>query len=118
LLKPEELTVPEDKFKAQFGKEWKDVLAAGQASNAMDALQASIPLSLSVACVCGLFVFLCLTYDLQRLNISVDVLTSEWVVCMKKKTMVKLGGGFYCGLIEVVLVRATQALSIVCVAVV
>jgi len=37
ILKPEALNIPTDKFKAQFGEEWKDVLAKGRALNALDA---------------------------------------------------------------------------------
>merc|ERR1719414_1783979 len=36
ILKPEQLNVPEDKFKAQFGLSWKDALASGKVFNAMD----------------------------------------------------------------------------------
>merc|ERR1712050_387402 len=37
LLTPDKLNVPADKFKAQFGLEWEDVLKDGKALNAKDA---------------------------------------------------------------------------------
>merc|ERR1740138_1253204 len=39
ILKPDALNVPNDKFKAQFGMDWKDCLASGKAVNAMDACE-------------------------------------------------------------------------------
>ena len=40
ILKPAELNVPADKFKAQFGLEWTDALATGRVVNAMDGCAA------------------------------------------------------------------------------
>jgi len=74
LLKPSELNIPADKFKAKFGKEWKDVLDAGNAYNALDAC--------------------------SFLGIDANRLDSEWAKAKKADKLVKLGGGFYCGLIE------------------
>merc|ERR1719164_67375 len=36
ILKPDQLNVPEDKFKGKFGIDWKDALASGKVFNAMD----------------------------------------------------------------------------------
>ena len=38
-LKPDQLSVPEDKFQAQFGPSWKDSLASGKVFNAMDGCE-------------------------------------------------------------------------------
>merc|ERR1719331_836794 len=39
ILKPNELNVPADKFKAQFGLDWQEALDAGKVFNAMDACE-------------------------------------------------------------------------------
>ena len=74
ILKPKELNVPSDKFEAQFGLSWEAALAQGNVYNAMDA--------------CAL------------LGISADDMDAQWGICKKAKKLVKFGGGFYCGLIE------------------
>ena len=74
ILKPAELNVPKDKFKEQFGLEWDEALANGNVYNAMDG---------------------CAT-----LGITADELDAQWGICKKAKKLVKFGGGFYCGLIE------------------
>lgn len=74
ILKPAELNVPKDKFKDQFGLEWDEALANGNVYNAMDG---------------------CAT-----LGITADELDAQWGICKKAKKLVKFGGGFYCGLIE------------------
>jgi hypothetical protein len=74
ILKPHQLNVPTDKFEAQFGLSWEAALAAGNVHNAMDA--------------CAL------------LGISADEMDAQWGVCKKAKKLVKFGGGFYCGLVE------------------
>jgi len=74
ILKPDQLNVPEDKFKAQFGLEWKDALASGKVFNAMDGC--------------------------KELGIDADGLDAEWAKAKADKKLVKFGGGFYCGLIE------------------
>merc|ERR1711998_93660 len=74
ILKPHELNVPADKFKAQFGLEWKDALAQGNVYNAMDGC--------------------------KKLGIDADEMDKQWGICKKAKKLVKFGGGFYCGLIE------------------
>jgi nucleoside diphosphate kinase len=70
ILKPAEMNVPEDKFKAQFGVEWKDVMAKNQAFNALDAC--------------------------KELNVSATELGKLYGACKKQGKLVKLGGGFYC----------------------
>jgi nucleoside diphosphate kinase len=74
ILKPNELNVPSDKFEKQFGLTWEAALAAGNVYNAMDA--------------CAL------------LGITADEMDKQWGVCKKTNKLVKLGGGFYCGLVE------------------
>ena len=75
ILKPHQLNVPGDKFEAQFGLTWEAALAAGNVYNAMDA--------------CAL------------LGITADEMDAQWGVCKKAKKLVKFGGGFYCGLVEI-----------------
>lgn len=75
ILKPDQVVVPNDKFKAQFGIDWKDALSSGKAFNAMDA--------------CEYF------------GIDSAELGSVWIAAGEAKKVVKLGGGFYCGLLEV-----------------
>ena len=74
ILKPHELNVPADKFKEQFGIEWEAALEKGNVYNAMDAC--------------------------AKLEVDADGLDKAWAQCKKDKKMVKFGGGFYCGLIE------------------
>jgi nucleoside diphosphate kinase len=74
ILKPHQLNVPSDKFEKQFGLSWEAALAAGNVYNAMDA--------------CAL------------LGITADEMDKQWGVCKKTNKLVKFGGGFYCGLVE------------------
>jgi len=74
LLTPDKLTVPADKFKEQFGLEWADVLKDGLALNAKDAC--------------------------EKMGIDADAINDMWGEAKKKKTLVKLGGGFYCAKLE------------------
>jgi len=74
LLTPDKLNVPADKFKAQFGLEWDDVLKDGKALNATDA--------------CAKF------------EIDAEGLDKMWGQAKKDKNLVKLGGGFYCAKLE------------------
>jgi len=71
ILKPSELNVPKDKFKAQFGKNWDDALKAGECFNALDAC--------------------------KEFGCTSDELSKAWGECGKAKKLVKFGGGFYCG---------------------
>jgi nucleoside diphosphate kinase len=75
ILKPDQLNVPADKFKGQFGIEWADALSQGKVFNAMDAC--------------------------KKLEIDADQMDAEWAKCKSAKKLIKFGGGFYCGLIEV-----------------
>jgi len=74
ILTPDKLNVPADKFKAQFGLEWEEALKNGNVYNAMDGC--------------------------EKLGITADEMDTQWGVCKKAKKLVKFGGGFYCGLIE------------------
>ena len=69
-MKPDQLNVPKDKFKKEFGVSWDAVLQNGLAFNAMDAC--------------------------AHLGLDVPQLTAVWEPCKK----VKFGGGFYCGRVE------------------
>merc|ERR1719198_2239740 len=74
LLTPDQLNVPADKFKAQFGVEWADVLKEGKALNAIAAL--------------------------EKFGIDADELDKMWGAAKKSNNLVKLGGGFYCAKLE------------------
>lgn len=75
ILTPDQLNVPADKFKKQFGLEWSDALASGNVLNALDAC--------------------------KELGITAEEMDKEWGKAKKAKKMIKFGGGFYCGLIEI-----------------
>jgi len=75
ILKPEQLNVPADKFKAFFGLEWADALKTGNVMNARDACEA--------------------------LGLDGDGLEKEWRKAKKDRT-IKFGGGFYCAKIDTV----------------
>lgn len=74
ILDPSELNVPADKFKAQFGLEWKDALSKGVVFNAKQAC--------------------------EKAGIDSNTLDEAWGKAKKAKKMIKFGGGFYCGLID------------------
>jgi len=75
ILKPNELNVPVDKFQEQFGLSWEDALAGGRVFNAMDGC--------------------------ADLGLTADEMDAQWGICKKAKKLIKFGGGFYCGLIEI-----------------
>jgi len=75
ILKPHQLNVPRDMFEAKFGLEWEQALENGNVYNALDA--------------CSL------------LGISAVEMDKQWGICKKADKLVKFGGGFYCGLIEI-----------------
>lgn len=75
LLEPKELNVPNAKFEKQFGLSWEAALKQGNVYNATGACEV--------------------------LGVDASQLNELWAKCKKDKKMVKLGGGFYCGLIEV-----------------
>lgn len=68
---PEELVVPEAKFKDFFGEEWQDVLKAGKAKTAIEA---------------G-----------KYLGLDGAELDKVWGKAKDDGKIIKLGGGFYCG---------------------
>jgi len=74
ILKPAELNVPKDKFKDKFGLDWDAALSSGKVFNAMDAC--------------------------KELGIDASQLNKLWGESKKAGTMVKFGGGFYCGKIS------------------
>jgi len=74
ILKPSELNVPTDKFENAFGLKWQDALSKGVVFNAMDAC--------------------------NELGCTADELNVAWGACKKANKLVKFGGGFYCGLVE------------------
>eukprot|EP00656_Telonema_subtile_P022547 TRINITY_DN2372_c0_g1_i1.p1 TRINITY_DN2372_c0_g1~~TRINITY_DN2372_c0_g1_i1.p1 ORF type:complete len:968 (-),score=420.48 TRINITY_DN2372_c0_g1_i1:110-3013(-) len=74
ILQPHQLNVPEDKFEEKFEEEWSFALDCKKVYNAMDG---------------------CL-----KLGIDADEMDRQWAVCKKAGNLVKFGGGFYCGLIE------------------
>jgi len=71
ILKPNELNVPKDKFKEQFGLEWDEALSQGVVYNAMDAC--------------------------SHLGVDAEKLSEIWGKAKKDGQLVKFGGGFYCG---------------------
>jgi nucleoside diphosphate kinase len=75
ILKPNELNVPADKFKDKFGIEWADALASGKVMNALDGCAA--------------------------LGLTADEMDAIWGKTKDAGNMIKFGGGFYCGHIEV-----------------
>ena len=75
ILKPSELVIPSDKFEAAFGLTWDAAMAAGNVYNALDA--------------CAV------------LGLDASALDAEWAKAKKAGKVVKFGGGFYCGLVEV-----------------
>jgi adenylate kinase family enzyme/nucleoside diphosphate kinase len=75
ILKPVQLNVPPEKFEAQFGVGWQAALDAGDVYNAMDAC--------------------------AELELDADGLDAEWGKAKAAGKVIKFGGGFYCGLLEV-----------------
>merc|ERR1712166_1196437 len=75
ILKPNELNIPEEKFEAKFGLSWADALAGGRVFNALDA--------------CA---------DLEIDAVEMD---RQWGIHNKAEKLIKFGGGFYCGHLEI-----------------
>mmetsp|Transcript_39318 Transcript_39318/g.83752 ORF Transcript_39318/g.83752 Transcript_39318/m.83752 type:complete len:375 (-) Transcript_39318:1678-2802(-) len=75
ILKPAQLNVNEAKFQEKFGLSWKEALESGKVFNAMDGC--------------------------DFLKLSSDELDAAWARAKKADKLVKFGGGFYCGLVEV-----------------
>ncbi|KAJ8609327.1 hypothetical protein CTAYLR_009116 [Chrysophaeum taylorii] len=70
---PAELAVPEDKFKDFFGEDWATVLADDRAKTAIDASKA--------------------------LGLDGAAMDAAWGEAKAAGNIIKLGGGFYCGLL-------------------
>ena len=75
ILKPDQLNVPADKFQEQFGVSWEEALKSGKVFNAMDGC--------------------------QHLGIDAGEMDAAWSQAKAAKKLIKFGGGFYCGLVEV-----------------
>merc|ERR1712176_737510 len=75
ILKPNELNVLKDKFQKEFGLAWDDALKQGVVFNAMDAC--------------------------KELGSRANELNKAWGAAKKADKLVKFGGGFYCGLVEI-----------------
>jgi len=75
LVKPKDLPVPAQKFEDFFKVKWTDALAKGNVYNALDAC--------------------------TFLGVDAQGLDAIWAKAKKADKLVKFGGGFYCGLIEV-----------------
>ena len=69
-MKPADLPVPKEKFKAQFDLEWDAALADGKVFNAMDGM--------------------------AKLGLDLETFTGHWDQAKKDGKIVKFGGGFYC----------------------
>jgi diadenosine tetraphosphate (Ap4A) HIT family hydrolase/nucleoside diphosphate kinase len=75
ILKPKDLNVPADKFKGKFGMEWQAALDSGKVFNALDGC--------------------------EFLGLTASEMAAEWGKAKKADKLIKFGGGFYCGDIEV-----------------
>jgi len=74
ILKPNQLNVPADKFKGQFGIDWQEALDSGKVFNAMDG--------------CAF------------LGVDAEKLDTLWGETKKAGKLIKFGGGFYCAEVE------------------
>merc|ERR1740121_2443574 len=72
---PDQLNVPNDKFKAQFELDWEEALRSGKVFNALDGC--------------------------KEFGVTADEMATAWNKAKDDKKLVKLGGGFYCGLLTV-----------------
>jgi len=73
IKKPNELNVPNDRFKAQFGIDYQAALDSGKVFNALDGC--------------------------KEFGIDAEGMATAWNAAKDAKKLVKLGGGFYCGLL-------------------
>jgi nucleoside diphosphate kinase len=71
ILTPDQMNVPADKFKKQFGMEWADALSQKKAVNALDAC--------------------------KEFGVDASEMAKLWAKAKKENKLVKFGGGFYCG---------------------
>jgi hypothetical protein len=83
ILKPADMPVPADKFESAFGVAWAEVLEGGKAYNALDA--------------CEYF------------GVDSEGINELWQAVAAEKKLVKLGGGFYCGLVSAPAAPAQEA---------
>jgi len=74
IKKPNELSVPNDKFKDQFGLDFQAASDSGKVFNALDGC--------------------------AELGLDADGMATAWNAAKDAKQLVKLGGGFYCGLVK------------------
>jgi len=74
ILSPDKIPVPKDKFEQFFGESWDSVLGDGRAVNAMQAC--------------------------ARFGCTASELDDAWRKAETESKVVKLGGGFYCGLLS------------------
>ena len=74
ILTPDKIPVPRDKFEEFFGESYDKVLKEGRAANAMQACEA--------------------------FDCDANALDGAWREAEAQSKVVKLGGGFYCGLIS------------------
>lgn len=74
ILKPEQVNVPRDKFKKHFNKDWDTLLQSGECCNALQAC--------------------------QEFGCDAAQLSKAWAQSKKDGNLVKLGGGFYAGLVK------------------
>ena len=72
---PNELYVPEDKFKEQFGLEWHDALGSGKVFNFMDGC--------------------------KELDINADEMNWQWASANERKQVAKFSSRLYMALIEI-----------------
>lgn len=75
LMEPKDLAVPADKFESFFGESWSKVLQENRACNAMQAC--------------------------ERFGLDADGLEEVWRACEPNGKVIKFGGGFYCGWVQV-----------------
>ena len=76
LVKADKMPVDPKKFESQFKISWDSVVKSGQAYNALDAC--------------------------KFLGINATELDAAWAKAKQAGKLVKLGGGFYCGLIDTI----------------
>jgi len=75
IKKPNELNVPNDKFKATFNIDWDDALKSGKVFNALDGC--------------------------KEFGCGAEEMATAWGEAQNNGKLVKLGGGFYCGLLSI-----------------
>ena len=74
ILSADQIPVPANRFQEAFGESWETVLAEQRAANALQAC--------------------------QQFDCTPDQLYEAWLQAERDEKVVKLGGGFYCGLLS------------------